>query len=299
MDVSSILLYSNALGYPYMDVFEVPSGYQRPYVEFSLSSFDLTSSFIVKKISGLEPPEISAWSNARSNNTNFGALTPREVSILLKLNPNNSEGKTVSQLRDELYKLINAPGGNEIQFFLVPSEDLPHKILTGAVSRIEANAFAQEQEALITMVFPNPLIKDYQQENLLSIAEIDPTDPSKYTITDPGSTAPHGINLTLVWTNPTPGYFRMETHHPNFISSNFEIEWFLAEDNVLVLNSEYGSLEATIYESWGGDSLNVGSAIKAGSTWPTIYPGSTVLYFPNISNWIPIDFSHHRTYWGI
>jgi len=305
VNLTSIKLYSTSLDLPVTGTPPYPYVIEDdPHVEFSLGQSAESSPYIIKGATGLNAPDLSEWGGTRSVHTNFGALTPRTIDILVALNPNNSEGHTISELRDILYRMISSPGFSGVTLVFMDGETAIAYI-DGQINKIDTSSFSKTPEAVLSIYCEDPLMRGWGGAVPEVTLEEDP-DPDHIWVNDTLSTAPHGFHLIIKWTSGTPGTFSMLSYLPQLRSSSwafddytvFEVDVGLSVNQRLVINSRYSSLGVS-KEVTPGNWIGVGSHITAESVWPVIYPGMNWYHFPDKSSFDITHFSHTVTYWGV
>ena len=122
------------------------------------------SSVIVRKVTGLEPPTNSLFVGeySRDGGTYQGRRTQvRNVVITVDLNPSPALGQTVSSLRQELYRIFMDPQvESEYVQLVLTLVDGSELYVIGYTETIESEIFGVETSMQISMVCPDPFIRD-------------------------------------------------------------------------------------------------------------------------------------------
>lgn len=291
-------------------------------VTLQLAEVDGAAPYVLKGATGLEAPELGDQLGSRQNYANFGALEPREISLLMQINPDYKTDKTISDLRDDIYRMANTAGNGLIDVgFWNGDEAVAH--IHGYVTKVDTNVFVKESEVLIMIRCPDPMIRAYLEENCFDMDESELYEPPPPSVTndsililnDTKSTAPHGFVMELEFNgNPYPAPFEIITHHANLGQSYFRIGeagtgiLFLGDDK-LRLNTNPMQLQIDVYNEFELDPPNysrpLAHKLAPGFRWPTIYPGYNVFEFnpplrtAPLSTYVIKKFTHYPTYWGI
>jgi len=284
------------------------------FATLSLNQADPTESYILRQALGLDvdgvvPQVYGGYSNPNGVGDIFRnmALKPREIALRIKLNPQWASSETPSSLRAQLYRMIaySRSGMVELRFML---GGVSQAYIQGFITKLESSLFSDETEVSITILCPYPFI---QGSTLVSITEgwVSPD----LTITDSISTAPHGfmMKFTIVDQYDTP--FRIYTRYggssSNDLSAPFIIDKQFRANDVIYFSSV--SNNKYLYFDRGATRKHITDKIRKNSIWPTMFPGTTKLYFrfagadvdPGDA-WNPdditidyINYRHH--FWGI
>lgn len=272
-------------------------------IVLSLLENDPMANYRIKNVTGLEPPEVGGSYLHKYVDTNFGALLPREISILLELNPINSEGKHVSDIRNDLYRLINGPNHSEVDVCLY-YQGIELADISGAVTRIETNPFSKDTEAILTLTCEDPIFRAPAAEDVWdivvrhpgTIVDIDGVD--SIIVNDTKSSAPHGLYMDILWTGPD-GTFEMTSTFSTGEVTTFAVNYTLTDGEHLRINTNYGSISVQHVTPGTPDTiLGMADYVVAGSVWPAIYPLNNQFGFPNRDFWIE-TFTHIPAYWGV
>lgn len=124
-------------------------------------------SILVKSVTGLNPPGIDLFLGeyARDGGNYQGRRAQTRNPVLtLDLNPNPALGQTVAGLRSLLYKAFIDPHVNADHSQLILREDDGSaRYLVGYTEKFETDLFGVETSAQISMLCPDPFIRDLQE----------------------------------------------------------------------------------------------------------------------------------------
>lgn len=140
--------------------------------ELILPIFGITpkDSLLVRQITGLNPPDINLFIGEYSRDG--GIYQGRRVGnrnpvITLDLNPNPALGETISSLREILYKAFVDPLVEADYVKLNLHDDVGRvRYLVGYTEKFETEIFAVETMAQISMICPDPYIRDNDPKEL-------------------------------------------------------------------------------------------------------------------------------------
>ena len=119
---------------------------------FKLRGASLADPYVITDIDGLGPTEVdvSISTSAHGEGRHSSSFSnPRQLVFSLTINPDYKSGKTVSDLREELYWLSESGYKRGVRITLVNS-DKDVCSVTGYVSRFEPNIFSPETTIQIT-----------------------------------------------------------------------------------------------------------------------------------------------------
>lgn len=122
------------------------------------------SSLLIKKITGLNPPDKSLFIGDYSQDGGLyqgRRVGNRNVVITLDLNPNPALGETVSSLRQGLHKTFNDPQPDG-DFLKMRFHEDNNRVtyLVGYCEKFEGEIFDVDTMCQISMVCPDPYIRD-------------------------------------------------------------------------------------------------------------------------------------------
>lgn len=134
--------------------------------EFELPILGITpkSSFLIQKVTGLNPPDRSLFIGDYSQDGGIyqgRRVGSRNVVFTINLNPNPALGETVSSLRESLYKAFIDPqvDGDYLKLVL-HDEQGRQRYLVGYCEKFESEIFDVETMCQISMICPDPYLRD-------------------------------------------------------------------------------------------------------------------------------------------
>lgn len=175
----------------------------RKTLELPIFGVTTKDSLLVRKVTGLSPPDVDLFIGdySRDGGTYQGRrVGSRNVVMTLDLNPNPALGETVSGLRNLLYKTFIDPLVNA-DFIELQLHDEAGGIrnLAGYTERFETEIFDIDTMAQISMVCPDPYIRDLNETLLTNASSTWISVPFVY-----GGTAETGFEVEInISTNTT------------------------------------------------------------------------------------------------
>jgi hypothetical protein len=139
----------------------------RKSLELPILGVTTKASLLVRKVTGLNPPDVDLFIGdyARDGGTYQGRrVGSRNVVMTLDLNPNPALGETVSSLRELLYKTFIDPLINADYIELLLHDEAGNiRNLAGYTEKFETEIFDIETMAQISMICPDPYIRDLNE----------------------------------------------------------------------------------------------------------------------------------------
>lgn len=121
-------------------------------------------SFLVRKITGLNPPDFSLFIGDFSRDGGIyqgRRVGTRNVVFTIDLNPNPALGETVSSLREVLYKAFLDPLSEADYLKIALYDDsLRVRYLVGYTEKFETDIFDSETTVQISIICPDPYLRD-------------------------------------------------------------------------------------------------------------------------------------------
>lgn len=249
----------------------------------------------VKSIMGIDADEIISQYYGASGTANerYYALSvqQRDVIMRVELNPDFTENQTVSDLRDELYRMIASSRTGLVELWFAYDEEVI-AVLSGFITKLETNHFDKTQEVTLTLRTKEPMLKA-QTETVL---ETEGTDLSALTVVDNKSTAPHGFKMEISFIADQDFFILSSTTDAGWA---FQIEPFLGFEAGDVLHFSSEKNNKYLYIVRDEDTIHVADRVLAESIWPIIFPGENIFTMYNYENMVLEALSHYPTYWGI
>jgi hypothetical protein len=253
-----------------------------------------TDSLLIRKVTGLNPPDIDLFIGeyARDGGTYQGRrVGTRNVVMTIDLNPNPALGETISGLRELLYKTFVDPLVNADHIELVLHEDDGRvRNLYGYTEKFETEIFDIETLAQISMICPDPYIRDLEETVLTNPSGTWVSVPFTYTGTaEAGFVAQINISAnTPVLNIKNNGQVMTITHS------------FLAGDIVHV-NTKRGERDITYVR--GGTTYPLIASLSSSSKWLELHSQVNTM---NVYGTLPTDLiagvktlTYRAAYWGV
>jgi len=268
----------------------------------SLPVTDNNGPYIVKKITGLDADEITpkfyGFSlDGASKFYDFG-LPPRNVVVLIQLNPRFSLGETHASLRDQLYKQIlkTRTGLVDLLFYDGASADIK---VSGFITKFEAPPFAKVPTVQITLLCKDPMLRGTTA--IYTPGSELPTN-GNLTIVDSLSNAPHGFKLQITATAFVGPFTIQDTQlNPSWFFTVFPDQFGVEDTDILYISSEFGSKNVYVIRSLDGspETIYLMDRVYPESTWPVIFPGSNPFYIEGATDFTINYLEYTPAYWGL
>ncbi len=247
--------------------------------------------FNVSSIVGLDADEIVPRFYGVSGVNKYYSLSleKREPVFKIELNP-SFDGQTYSDLRDQLYRAISSSRSGLIDIKFKNGSEVV-AILSGFVSKLENDLFAEHPSATMTISTVEPILKAPVRTSL----DILTLDAASTHILDEKSTMPHGFifelgflgaQASLVITPPDDAWSFSITPVGGFLLG--DILHFSSE-----LNNKY------LYVRRSGVDIHLADVIGVNPIWPIMFPGDNVFEFSNPTNLVWESVAFYSTYWGV
>lgn len=265
----------------------------------------------VRGITGLDADNIvpkfyGASGDAVANYHNM-SMPNRVMGMDIDLNPDFSLGKTYSDLRDDLYRIIasSRTGLVQVQF---KNADVIVAVISGFVSKFETPHFDRNPTIKLSMDTIEPML---MAPNLVVLAGAgiiaddipEPPTPKHHKIVhinDPLSTAPHGFKFQLTVVAPFGSL--VVRQDPAIFTVNPAAPGFLLGD-VIHFSSIMNQKELYISRAVGGGDpdliIGLADKIQTGSFWPIMFPKMNDIRFDGSEKYTIDSISYYPTYWGV
>lgn len=260
--------------------------------EFSLDAADLSQSYILQSVTGLDVDEIIPQFYGTYEGDAFYNMTlkPRTVVMRIRLNPQYNSAETPSDLRDALYRVISANRTSKVEIRLM-YEGSPVAFVQGYIRKVEASLFEATTEVQLTIECPFPFLRGVSYVELEGDAGVSVPSP---TLIDDLSTAPHGFKMELAITGTLSSLTIQgksgTTEWP------FEVMQSFASGDDLFFSSEPD--DKYLYRVRSGVTLLLADKLTVGSVWPLMFPGETEIAFGTSSLTIE-SITYRPHYWGV
>lgn len=254
-------------------------------------------SLLIKKITGLNPPDINLFIGdySRDGGTYQGRrVGKRNPVITMELNPNPALGETVSGLREMLYKAFLDPSA-EADFLKVVlhEDDGRERYFVGHVEKFESELFDVETLAQISIICPDPFIRD-NTETILTHPTGWTTVPFSY-----GGTAEVGFKAKI-YLNSTTSVLTLENNGKTMVITR---EFSTGE--LVTVSTVRGSRSLTVTPPGGTeeDAVSIIANLSSLSPWIELHSQSnTMKVYGATTEFLPgaiRELKYTQTYWGI
>lgn len=271
------------------------------------------SPYIAKKVTGIDADEIipKFYSFNIDGDKKFYdlGLKPRNVAILIQLNPRFHLGEDHKYLRDELYKYIlrSRTGLVEIRFDISGSTMAR---LYGFITKFEAPQFSKTPTVTLTLTCNDPMFRSPVPTvyNAAALAGTPAVSGSSVLVSDNISTAPHGfvVQSTVIGSSPpNPASWTIQDvlTDPEW---SFTVNFPCSVGDVIRVSSEFGNKYVT--HTRGAVVTNLMNVVDPNSVWPVIFPGANKLFFNGTvdtsgtgatQRWRTDSISFNPAFWGL
>lgn len=258
---------------------------------FPLDADILTSKYVVTMIDGLEPAPmtVAVSSSLNGEGTYQGRqVENKKITIAMGYRPDYSIGERVSDLRDELYKLLTPKVGSHLKLSLLDSSNVVLAYIYGQISIFDTTLFDKNPMAQITIATYSPyLSKD------------------RVYVSSPGSMSINPMSYTNLGNAPTGFKFRCTLtddmsvfeirNEPIPYTKRFYIAYGFALGDIININTHPGSRTVTVTS--GATTVNLLSYLSTDTAWMQLDGGVNILRFTNL-NFTLTELSHIPRYWG-
>lgn len=292
----------------------------RKMLELPILGVTTKNSLLVRKVAGLSPPDVDLFIGdyARDGGTFQGRrVGNRNVVMTIDLNPNPALGETVSGLRELLYKVFIDPLVNaDFVELLLHDEAGNIRNLAGYTEKFETDIFDIETLVQISMICPDPYIRDLDETSLRPSSGTWVSIPFTY-----GGTAEAGFEVEILIADATPSITLKNNGQGMLITSS------LAANDVVYVNTNRGyrdirrATQSAVLAMKSANPFGTPTGIiwkklvDAGSTTPLISslsPTSRWLELHSQSNTMNVhgatpsslvagiqQLSYRASYWGV
>lgn len=252
------------------------------------------SSLLIRKATGLSPADIDLMIGDYSRDGGYyqgRRVGNRNVVLTIDLNPNPALGETVSGLRELLYRAFLDPlvDADHVELVLL-NDDGRVLNLYGYVEKIETDLFDIETMVQISMICPDPYLRDVAETVLVNPTGTWISVPFTY-----GGSAETGFAAEIVISSETP----VLTVKNNSQAMVFEHQ-FLAGD-VVYLNTNRGERDAAYMRD--GVVKPLLAKLTPESKWLELHSQSNTM---NVHGALMSDLiagvrtlTYRASYWGI
>lgn len=265
-------------------------------IELSMRNSDNLGRYIIRQIVGIDAEELIPKFYARGLETDQRyyeyVMKPKTIAMRIVLNPRFLTDETVSDIRNELYRMVSSYRGGAIQLQFKSGADLVSQI-NGLITKFEVGYFGKMPEVQITVQCPDPM---FRSPTPISFGPADLPSTNPIQLPDSESTAPHGFSFRIEFTADTPTFTIQDAaSDPDW---KFEVSPTGGFDigDELIVSSEYGSRSVYV-DSFA--PIYILDKIDDESVWPVIFPGNNIFYFLPIANFDWLEVTYYSAYWGV
>lgn len=250
-------------------------------------------SLLLSKVTGLNPPNVNLFIGEYSRDGGIyqgRRVESRNVVLTIDLNPNPALGETVAGLRDLLYKTFMDPQVSaDYSQLILREDDGRSRYLVGYAETFESEIFSKETTVQISMLCPDPYIRDLQ-ETVLSDEFGWLTVPFEY-----GGTAETGFEVTINVNTATPALTLANNGRTMVVTYPF------LPGDVVYFNTNRGSRQITLTRS--GLQTPLFAQLSPLSRWLELHSqaNSMTVYglSPSVRPAGIMQLAYTATYWGV
>jgi hypothetical protein len=268
-------------------------------VELALRQNHTPHRYVVRAMTGIDAEEIIPrfYKFGTETDTPMYEFTmkPRDITMRVALNPHHHVNEDVSDIRDELYRLIsrNRSGKLQLQFF---SGATCVAAISGRITKFEVPYFTRLPELQLTVHCVDPIFRSIHPIRY-DLADL-PTSGTTLTLVDDTSTAPHGFSFKIEYTSITSTFYLQQIG--TFPDWHFFVDPptdFQIGDE-LHFSSEYGAHDV-FWDKASGTDVHLMDMITPTSVWPQIFPGRNDFTISTQTNhqWLELEF--YAAFWGL
>lgn len=266
-------------------------------VDFPLELADPDGPYVLKGVDGLNPVAVDILANGDRR------PQPRQIVLLVGLQPAYYTGQTAEQLRTELYGLLT-PKGKSLMNLQMMNGSTVLAYVVGQVTKMEVGLFSQDPEVQITVNCVPPT-----ESYLLAPAVVVSAPPIPnpvdglvtVSVNNPG-TAPSGFRIGMQFTSPVAA----------------DVGVLISDDQPggqwMRVNRAFATGDRVIIDTrpWpyrGIWSVNAGAGIgsavarinefDADSDWMTFFRGVNNLIINQQFTWYDNGIQYTPAYWGV
>jgi hypothetical protein len=221
-------------------------------------------------------------------------LPERDIVMRVALNQDYSINETISDIRDEVYRLISSNRSGELSIRFFDGGGIA-RVITAVITKVEVAYFSDTPELQITFNCPDPIFRSIAPFDIPS-ADLGTTN--KIVLVDASSTAPHGISFKVEFTAALSTFYLMDIPTtPNWVFQITPVGGFAIGDT-LEISSEYGK-QKVIIDPVSALSYEAMNLVTSASKWPQIFPGENILYINSPASIDWLSMSYYSAYWGL
>lgn len=247
-------------------------GYASVGTWYSLTSN--SNGYRIRNIDGIEPvkADINTTNNASMNGIHINSTYQRSRNIVVTIGLYPGNGKTLEDLRKQLY--LNAPVGLSTRLSFDLDEGGKYRLIKAVVESNEMNRFSKDPEQIISFICPDP----YFTSSVETTYPVDGSDLTTGYVVPYAGTAEAGFNFWFMLGSDIKagGYFQVTNKAPYGQSNTQRLSFATdvkvnAGQNAIAFNSIPGDRRIIVHtSSWL-------KALDNNHTWPMLRPGDNTL----------------------
>ena len=239
--------------------------------------YSLTSNsngYRIRNIDGIEPvkADINTTNNASMNGIHINSAYQRSRNIVVTIGLYPGNGKTLEDLRKQLY--LNAPVGLSTSLSFDLDEGGKYRRIKAVVESNEMNRFSKDPEQVISFICPDP----YFTSSVETTYPVHGADLTTGYVVPYSGTAEAGFNFWFMLDSDIKagGYFQVTNKAPYGQSNTQRLSFATdvkvnAGQNAIAINSVPGDRRIIVHtSSWL-------KALDNNHTWPMLRPGDNTL----------------------
>lgn len=252
-------------------------------------------SILIRKVTGLLPPAANLFIGEYSRDGGYyqgRRVADRNVVITFDLNPNPALGETVSGLREMLYKAFMDPLV-DAEYVKINLHDDSGRIryLVGYVENFDGEVFDVETAVQISIMCPDPYIRDQTETNLTNITGWT-TVPFTYQ-----GTARTGFVTTIKLVGNTSTLTLDNNGKTMVFNRNF------VTNDVVTISTVPGDRYARLTPAAGGATVSILSSLTPASPWLLLSSqANTMRIYGASPASLPASITqlkYRQAYWGV
>ncbi len=277
------------------------------------------TGFLVSSVTGTTPPEsdVSSAEYALHDGSDLGNIrvTDREIVFTIIFYQDNNLNESVEKLRWKMYQYF--PLKKKITIKV--TNDHGTFSIDGYVKTIECDIFTSQEEASITINCPDPYFRRDMETSLYLFTVIpkfefpvcfEPTKefgeiklfPETDIVYDGDADTGITMRIESLGDVVNPLIYNLNDHTFMGIDSkkiSSKTGYGIKRGDILTINTTRGNKQILLYRD--GKNINILSALKSGSSWFSLSPGSNRFYYgaDSGSHNLRVNISYKTKYYGV
>lgn len=261
---------------------------------FPLDSTISTASFVVKKIEGLDPPEVDvSIAKTLYEGGLYQGRRPqnRQIIMTLGFQPNYAIGENAGDLRQKLYDILTPKLGTALLFSLLDSSSTLLVSTNAYVSRIEAQSFTNDPDIIITMDCDDAFLK------APAFVHPTPTTIAKPVVITNAGNAPSGFEIKFTVPQVMSVYYIWTSGDGGSTMAEFlKFQYNFTTGDILQFSTIAGKRYASVVRA--GVTTNLLPYKSVDSTWFQLTGGVNTIYLNHTGSVVQY-LSYTPRYWGV